>query len=410
MPHTGTVDLLMDPSDDRTGATAAHSTRTHASDRRLETLPRPRLRVLWLVKGLGPGGAERLLASAARVHDHDRFALDVAYVLPAKSHLVPDLEAAGVVVHCLGDAGDRPGAWIPRLRRLLAEGRYDIVHLHSPLVAGVARLLSLTARPGRRPRLVSTEHNAWDTFSWPTRLLNGLTWGLDHAHLAVSEEARASVRPRRRSRRVEYLLHGTDLETLDAARAHRARVRQELGVADDEVLVGTVANYRAQKAYPDLLAAARRVLDTSARARFVAVGQGPLEGEIHALHDRLGLGGRFALLGYRPDPEQVLAACDVFVLSSHFEGYPIALMEALAMGLPVVATAVGGVTDAIDDGVEGLLVPPARPEALAEALTTMVGDDALRQRCATAARTAGRRFDIANAVARTEEIYRSVVG
>lgn len=187
-------------------------------------------------------------------------------------------------------------------------------------------------------------------------------------------------------------------------------MRDALGVGPEQVLVGTVANYRAQKAYPDLLAAARAVLDVAPQVRFLAVGQGPLHEEVHALHDQLELGERFVLLGYRSDPEAVLAACDVFVLASHFEGYPIALMEALGIGLPVVATSVGGVVDAVRDGVEGLLVPSGRPEALAEALCTMVGDEALRTRCAAAALERGARYDIAHAVRRIEEIYLQLVG
>ena len=364
-----------------------------------------RLRVLWLIKGLGPGGAERLLASAAAVHDQSSFELHVAYVVPAKDHLVPVLEDAGVHVHKLGCDGDRPGAWVRRLDRLLRTGRFDIVHFHAPLLAGVARLLALTIRP--RPRLVTTEHNAWPTFALPTRVLNGVTWPLDDAHLAVSEQVRASVRPTWSVARTEVVVHGTDLESLRRARDDREEARRALGV-DSEVLIGTVANYRKQKAYPELLAAARIVLDASPRARFVAVGQGPLEAEILALHDELALGDRFMLLGYREHPEIVLAACDIFVLASYFEGYPIALMEALGIGLPVVATAVGGVTDAVRDGVEGLLVPPGRPGELAEALLALVSDEPRRIEFAAAARARGARFDIAHAVHRTEQIYRRI--
>jgi glycosyltransferase involved in cell wall biosynthesis len=257
---------------------------------------------------------------------------------------------------------------------------------------------------------VTTEHNGWSSFAWPTRALNALTWHLDDVHVAVSEEVGSSIRPRRAAAGTEVLVHGIDRRALVRARARREEVRGQLGVPPDHVLVGTVANYRAQKAYPDLLAAARTVLDRCPEARFVAVGQGPQRAEVHELHDRLRLDDRFTLLGYRADPEVVLAACDVFVLASHFEGYPIALMEALGIGLPVVATSVGGVVDAVRDGVEGLLVPPGRPAALAEALGTLVGDEALRARCAAAALERGERYDIVGAVRRTESIYLQLAG
>jgi glycosyltransferase involved in cell wall biosynthesis len=363
------------------------------------------VRVLWLIKGLGPGGAERLLASAAAIHDHDRFELHVAYVIPAKDHLVPVLEAAGTRIHRLGFPGDRPGAWVVRLHRLLRSLHPDVVHLHSPLVAGTARLLMLGLPRRRRPHIVTTEHNAWPTYALPTRVLNGLTWPLDDAHVAVSEEVKESVRPYFGEPRTEVVVHGIDLSAVGAARADREQMRRELGVADDEVLIGTVANYREQKGYPELLEAARLVLDAVPAARFATVGQGPLEAQIVDLHRRLRLGDRFQLLGYREDPERVLAACDVFVLASRYEGYPVALMEALCLGLPVVATAVGGVPQAVTPGESGLLVPPRRPRDLADALITVAGDESLRARLGTAAAAAGTRFDIAVAVRRVEQIY-----
>jgi glycosyltransferase involved in cell wall biosynthesis len=367
-----------------------------------------RLRILWLVKGLGPGGAERLLVSEAAVHDRRRFELHAAFVVPEKDQLEPDLRAYGVRIHHLGRAGDRPGAWVVRLHRLLRDGDFDVVHLHSPLVAGVARLLGRLRR--RRPRFVTTEHNAWPTFALPTRVLNAATWPLDDAHLAVSEEVRTSVWPRRSAAGTEVLVHGTDVAALRRARADREVARRALGFDTDDVVIGTVANYRRQKAYPNLLAAARRVLDACPRARFVAVGQGPLEQDIHAVHDDLALGDRFRLLGYRDDPEFVLSACDVFVLASEYEGYPVALMEAMGIGLPVVATAVGGVPDAVREGVEGLLVAPGRPAELAAALTRVVDDGELRARLAAGSRARGPSFDIANAVRRTEELYEHVTG
>ena len=121
-------------------------------------------------------------------------------------------------------------------------------------------------------------------------------------------------------------------------RRARAGMRAELGLEPNEIVIGTVANYRAQKDYPTLLAAAADVIGRGLAVRFVAVGQGPLHDEIHARHEELGLGYRFLLLGQRPDAVRVLAACDVFCLASKWEGLPVALMEALVLGLPVVAT------------------------------------------------------------------------
>lgn len=364
--------------------------------------PRP-LRVLWVIKGLGPGGAEHLLVSAARIHDPEAFRLEVAYLLPWKDALVDELVAAGVKVHPLEVPRPVDPRWARRLRRMVREGDFDVVHFHSPLVASVGRLAVRSLGRGR-PAVVTTEHNVWGSFALPTRWANALTYGLDDATIAVSPEVEHSVyRPLRR--RVEVVVHGVDLDDVGVQAAERDEVRRELGVAPGEVLVGTVANLRAKKAYPDLFEAARRVIDDDPAVRFVAVGQGPLEAELRALHAELGLGERFRMLGYRPDAVRVMAGCDVFALASHHEGYPVALMEALALGLPVVATAVGGVPDAVREGVEGRLVPPGRPDLLAAALAEVTGDVELRKRMSEAARERSARFDIRRAVRRLEEVY-----
>ena len=320
---------------------------------------------------------------------------------------MPDLEAAGIRVHCLGGEDPSLPAWPWRLRRLLLEGAYDVVHVHSPLVAGVTRMTVRTLPGRRRPRLVSTEHNDWSTFALPTRFLNGLTAGLDDASIAVSEQVRDSMWPRKVRRRTSVVVHGVPVADAAAARADRDATRRQLGVGPDELVVTTVANFRSQKAYPDLLRAARTVVDSCPAVRFMAVGQGPLEEEIRALHAQLGLGDRFLLLGYRRDVDRVLAASDVFVLASTYEGYPVALMEAMAAGLPVVATAVGGVRHAVREGVEGLLVPPGRPALLAGALTQLLLDPGRRRGMAEAAEGRAAIFDISVAARRIEEVYDS---
>lgn len=361
------------------------------------------LRVLWLVKGLGIGGAERLLLAAAGVHDRAALAIEAAYVVGAKDQLVAGLEAKGVPVTLLG-TGSGIG-WVRALRAVLASGRFDVVHVHSPLLAGVARLAGRTVPRRRRPRLITTEHNGWSTLALPTRLLNALTVALDDATLAVSEETRASIWWPRTRRRTQVVVHGVDLAAIRQASGERDEVRRELGLSPDEVVVLTVANYRRQKAWPDLLAAARDVVDRGLPVRFLAVGQGPLESEVVALHARLGLAGHMTLLGRRDDVPRLLAAADVFLLASTFEGYPLAVMEALGAGLPVVATAVGGVVDAVDASA-GLLVPPGRADLLAAALARVVADPAERARLAAGATEAGRRYDIAHAAAVTEDLYR----
>ncbi len=366
-----------------------------------------RIRVLSLIKGLGPGGAEQLLLSAARVRDSEGFDEEVAYLLPWKTKLEPSFAELGVATHCFGVRREQDVRWLRALRGLVEERRYDVVHVHSPYVAGMSRLVVRSLPASRRPRLVSTEHNVWSSHARSSRALNLATFPIGDAWFAVSEEVRTSL-PARLQARVEVVVHGVVLSDLEGFRAQREAVRAELRLRPDEVAVVTVANYRRQKGYPDLLAAACQVRDAGLPVRFIVIGQGPLEHEVESLHASLGLAGCVDLLGYRSDAIRVVAGCDVFALASHYEGYPVAIMEALAVGLPVVATRVGGVPEAVREGVEGLLVPPRRPDLLAEAIGELVSDTPRRIAMGKAASERGRDYDIETAVRRTEAVYREV--
>jgi len=363
-----------------------------------------RIRVLWLIKGLDPGGAELLLTLVARLRDRARFRYEVAYTLSWRRALVDELESLGVDVHSLDGGREWNLGWTARLRQLLLTRRYDVVHVHSPYVAGFARLVVRSLPRAARPLIVSTEHTPWWGYVLPTRLLNALTYRLDDAHLVVSRAVYDSI-PRWMRGGVRIVTLGVHPDRLSREGRRRQQVRRELGVGAGDVLVGTVANLRTEKRYPVLLRAARSVIDSGLPARFVAVGEGPSRARVEAEHRALGLADRFLLLGYLPHPARILAACDVFVLSSAFEGLSMAMLEAMTLGLPVVATDVGGIPECVTDGVEGLLVPPDRPDLLAGALGALIGDPERRATMGRAARRRAEGFDIAQATGDIEALY-----
>lgn len=359
---------------------------------------------MWLIKGLGPGGAEQLLVNHAVVRDRAHFDVEAAYLVPWKHHLVPKLEAEGIDVVCLDGPKEWDLRWAARLRSRLIRRPVDVIHLHSPYVAGITRPMIYSLPKSKRPALVYTEHNRWPRHSKPTRILNRLTFSLDDIDLAVSADVRDTM-PARLQPRIEVVDHGVDVDQVRALGRHRDEVRAELDIAPDEVVFGTVANFRREKAYEVLLEAARITLESALPVRFVAVGQGPLEAEMRALHARLGLGNRVQLLGYREDAVRVMSGCDVFTLSSRHEGLPVSLMEALALGLPIVATAAGGLPHMVTDGVEGLLVPIDDPRALAAAYIEIAADPRRRSAMADAAATRAHDFDITSAARRLEQLY-----
>ncbi|MBX7070531.1 MAG: glycosyltransferase family 4 protein [Microthrixaceae bacterium] len=365
----------------------------------------PPIRVLWVAKGLGPGGMERLLVHQAAAGDRERFDYHAAYVVDRPNSVVPELEGLGVPVHRL-DGRLGPLGWGRALRRLVLEHRIDVVHLHSPAVAAVARpaLRSLH----HRPAVMTTEHNSWDCYSWPTRLINVTTYPLDDARLAVSQDAIDSV-PRPLRGRSEVLVHGIDLtgaaELLPRASAIRAEVRRELGITPDAPVVIVVANHRREKGWDVLIEAAQHVRRNVPGAVILGVGHGGLENVHRTRIAQLDLGATVRLLGFRSDVDRLMVASDVFALGSRQEGLPVAVMEAMALGLPVVAPRVGGLPLAVEHGASGLLVAPEDPVELGDALGSVLADQVLRAQLADGALGASSAFDVRRAVQTIESHY-----
>ncbi|WP_422723737.1 glycosyltransferase [Intrasporangium calvum] len=368
--------------------------------------PTDRIKVLWLIKGLGPGGAEQLLLLAAKTVDRNRFEVRVAYARPDKTHLVQEFESAGITPVRLGAPLARVVAQVRDLRRLMSE--VEVVHAHSPVLASLARVVARTLPARQRPILVSTEHNEWTSHRALTRVVNALTAPLDAQRWAVSDQVKSTIWAGQRSA-YEVLIHGIELTTAGPDPSVRARVRAGLGITDDEVLSLTVANLRTNKDYPNLLRAASAATRVEPRLRFAAVGQGPLAEEMGALHAELGLGERFQFLGYRRDVADLMAAADLFTLASAHEGLPVAVMEAFAAGLPVVATSVGGLPQQVVDGVHGRLVKPGDADALASALVDVARSNELRSRMGAAARARAPEYDIRRAVSLQEQAYTRLV-
>jgi glycosyltransferase involved in cell wall biosynthesis len=350
--------------------------------------------VLMLAKGLGRGGTERLLCGTVRLLDPARYRVEVAYLLPWKDALVPEVEAAGVPVHCLDAPHATSVAWLGRLRRLVREHDIALVHTHMPAPAVAARL----ALPGRAPAFVHTEHNLWDRYRPATRWANRVTYGRNAAVIAVSAAVARSVGAARPT--PEVVVHG--VEPPAGPPGDPAEARARLGLAGDGPIVGTVGNFTAKKDHATLV---RALALMDGDVRLVLVGLGPLEADLRVLVARKGMGERVTFAGSRDDVAELLPAFDVFALGSRYEGLPIALLEAMAAALPCVATRVGGVPEVITDGEDGVLVPPDDPGALATGLTALLRDPA--RRAALAARAAARAegFRLDAAVARIEAVY-----
>jgi glycosyltransferase involved in cell wall biosynthesis len=354
-------------------------------------------RVLWLAKGLGRGGAERLLQLAAARIDPDRFAVEVAYLLPWKDALVGELD---VPVHCLDTSSEARPGWVRRLRRLARDRGFDLVHTHSPLSAAVARV----ALP-RGVRMVHTEHNTWPRYRRPTRWANRITYRRNAAVIAVSAEVAATVR----HPQVEVVHHGIDEQAVLRGPEARGAARQALAIDPDAPALVTVANFVPKKDHATLLEAAGLLAADHPGLAWVLLGAGPLEDDLRRRAADLGVAEVVRFAGSRDDVQALLPAFDAFVLTSRHEGLPIAMLEAMAAGVPVVATDVGGVGEALRPGAEGLLTPPADPQATAVAVDKVLRDAELRAAMGEQGAATAAQFSIDAAVRRLEALYGEVL-
>jgi glycosyltransferase involved in cell wall biosynthesis len=297
------------------------------------------------------------------------------------------------------------GAFLALLRLFRAE-RPDLVHAHMPISGFLARI---AARVAGVRRVAYTGHGFLfnQPGPWPRRAASlAMEWlggRLTDIFLTVSTEEAADARRLGLHRGATAIGNGRDPNKFRPDPAARARIRAELGVAADRVVVIAVSRLVRHKGYLELLAAMR---DVPAELWVVGERLSSDRGEDLAPHFAAsGLGENLRLLGYREDVSALLAAADIFVLPSHFEGLPMSVIEAMLSGLPVVATGIKGPREQVAEGETGLLVPPRTVAPLAAALRRLATDPALRARMGAAGRArALARYDEARIVARTLDL------
>ncbi|MBD3290493.1 glycosyltransferase [candidate division KSB1 bacterium] len=184
--------------------------------------------------------------------------------------------------------------------------------------------------------------------------------------------------------------------------------RQQLGIPEQDVVVGTIAAIAGHKDYPNLLKTARIVLDKRENVTFCAVGEGPDEKQVFGLARDLQLGDRFIFTGFRKDLGSFLKMFDIFVLASKKEGLGTSILDAQAMGLPVVGCDTGGIPEAVKHEQNGLLVPPRNEQALADALLRLIDDSQLREQLGQTGRKTVEQFSIERTIKKNLKLYQKL--
>lgn len=369
-------------------------------------------RVLWLIKGMGVGGAENLLATSIPYLDRNTFDYQLAYFLTKRNDLVSRFEEADIKVNCLNINNAYDFRAVLRLVSFLKRQKIDILHIHSPHTGILGRI---AAHFSRVKAVIYTEHMPLERQNRLARLGNLVTYPLNDATIAVSDAVLSSVLKRQMIKHGQYMTiyNGVDLETFNIPKVSVEAFKTNLGITTNDKVVGNVGNLLAGKGHRYLLEAARLVLNDFSGVSFVIVGKEESQESLNRLlqlAERLKIREKVIFTGFRQDVAQLMATFDVFVLPSLWEGFGIVLLEAMAMGKPVIGTKVGGIPEIIEDGANGFLVEPRNPRQLAEKILALLCDESMRDRMGQNGRQiVHERFSIQRTVRATEQVYISAL-
>jgi glycosyltransferase involved in cell wall biosynthesis len=365
-----------------------------------------RLRVLAVLDSpTDQGGAERFALGLVTHLPRDRFepwVCSTRFATPEASELLAD---AGVSHISLRRTGKFDVHRLSGLAMLLKAGRFDVVHAH---MFGSNVWGTVLGKLCNVPVIIAHEHN----WSYTGELMRRM---IDRHLIARYATRFVAVSESNRTRMIE--LEGIPPEKVlvlpTAYIPHRVTeptdIRAELGLAPDARVIGVAATLRVEKALEVMISALGQVVERFPDAHLVIAGDGPQRGALESQVAEMGLGAHVHFLGERRDVTPILKTVDVGALSSDWEGMPLFVLECMTTRTPVVATNVGGLPEVVEDDRTGLLVPPRDPAALADAISSLLGDPERGRRLAAAAAERVDGFTIDAVAERFAELYEQLV-
>lgn len=359
-------------------------------------------RILQTIETGGPGGAERVMINlVSRLHQ-DR-AHGVSSLLIRSGWLMDRLIETGAPLHQLELKRSIDPFFLRSLVRLIRRERVGLIHSHEfamTLYGGVAG--AITGVP-----VVSTIHGRSYYPDAPRRVQALRMLSRRSRMVAVSDELRGFLTDSLGVRGVEVIPNGIDVDRYSGGA--REATRAELGFGPDDVVIGAVGNLYPVKGHTVLIEAVARLAPAFPTLRIAIAGRGDEESALRTQAKEAGLGDRLHLLGFRDDVPALLSAFDLYTLPSFSEGQSLALMEAMAAGLPIVASRVGGNPELLREGESGLLFDAGDSAGLAEALRRLIDDPELSRRLGAAARIRARKeFGVERMVDRYLALYQTL--
>ena len=353
------------------------------------------MNILWLVDHLGYNnamhGAGMYYLNTIPVFDKRKFNV-ILCVLREEDYLVKCFTDKKLNIGILKRGKFSPMTLVDIIR-ITKKEHIHLIHAHGYGAANFGRIAGMI----RGIPTIVHAHDDDRYYPFYQKLADRLLRNYTDKAIAVSESVKEScINKRNISKDKTFVIHnGIPLQnfaTLEGERVQKERKR--LGIEPDFKVIGTVAKLREEKGTRYFIESAAKVLDLFPKTNLLVAGDGPLIGELKNLTEKLGIGNRVIFAGFRDDIQVILSIIDIFVIPSITEGSPLALLEAMAMGKPIVATNVGGIVEILRDGETGLLVPSRDPEAIAEKIVHLFRNEAESRKLGLRAKEEVEKYDI----------------
>lgn len=364
-----------------------------------------KIKILHIIKSLGRGGAEMLLPETLKGHNKDKFEFHYIYFLPWKNQMVEAIEKSGGKVTCFAAKNNiQLLLQFSKIIKYCKENKIQIIHAHLPWAGFVSRLVHMITKIP----VFYTEHNLQERYHFITKNLNKWSFNFQTFGIGVSDDVTQSIKKNINPKiTVNTILNGVNTISFQRNNSQsKNKIREQFGLPEDAFVIGTVAVFRFQKRLDLWLEILAESINLNPKIYGIIVGAGPLESLLHQKHVALGLEGKVFFAGLQTNVKPFYEAMDVFMMSSSFEGLPIALLEAMSMSCAIVSTNAGGIKEVLRHGEDGLIEVVDDWKKLSNSILLLVDDNEklnyfqnnARDRVVTS-------FSIKTMVAQLEKLY-----
>jgi glycosyltransferase involved in cell wall biosynthesis len=365
--------------------------------------------VLYLMPWLIVGGAENQVVQLLRFMDRQRFK-PVACCIREPGALMEEVKALGITTYCLHLRPKYGFRVLVAVKKILEIIRRERIEILQAMEFNARVLGSFAAKAGRVPVSLAAEHytGEWQEPGFK-KAMKRLTVPFVDRIICVAHAQKNYLVEKRGfpPEKLEVIYNGIDLAKFDPRKGSRFR-KSEFSIPEESPVVGIIAALRPEKAHHIFLKAAKRIAADIADARFMIVGDGEERTNLEHIARELGIAEKTVFTGVRTDVPEILSLLDVAVLCSYpvVETFPVSLLEAMAMEVPVVATRVSGIPEMVEEGKNGFLVPVGDDKALAEAVSRLLSDRGMARRMgALGRRKVEENFTIQKTVEKTQDLY-----